>query len=68
MDHIQVLENFNLWRRGAETEQPNPAVIGKSIEWAIKVAKAAKKLRDAKGRYHSQKAAEKLFELFPYDS
>jgi hypothetical protein len=67
MKRIQELKDFNLWRRGAPIPQPDPKIIGENIDWAIKVAEAAKKLRDARGRYNNQKAAEKLFKLLPYD-
>jgi len=28
----QLLKEYNVWRRGAELEQPNPTVIGKAID------------------------------------
>jgi hypothetical protein len=31
----QLLKEYNVWRRGAELEQPNPTVIGKAIDKLI---------------------------------
>ena len=33
-DAIKILSNFNKWRRGAETPQPSPALIGEAIDVA----------------------------------
>lgn len=33
---IFILTEFNAWRRGADMPQPNPEIIGKAIDYAIK--------------------------------
>ena len=32
---IDFLRNYNIWRRGTETEQPNPTELGVVIDYAI---------------------------------
>lgn len=34
-DHIETLRQYNLWRRGAEMDQPHPEGIGQAIDAAI---------------------------------
>lgn len=36
LNHIAILKKFNKWRRGAETKQPSPEIIGQAIDAAIK--------------------------------
>jgi hypothetical protein len=38
---IKFLENYNRWRRGADIPQPDPKELGKAIDHAIMVMKAA---------------------------
>lgn len=35
MNHLEVLRQFNAWRRGAETEMLDPAIIGQAIDAVI---------------------------------
>lgn len=39
---IEILEQFNLWRRGEETPQPDPKIIGEAIDIAIHQLKQLK--------------------------
>ena len=50
--NIKALKEFNAWRRGADTDPPEE--IGKLIDWAIEVCKAADNLVNVKGRHHSE--------------
>ena len=35
MNNIQILNEFNAWRRGDDTiEQPDPTTVGCAIDWA----------------------------------
>lgn len=36
---IDAIEYYNEWRRGADTEQPNPTELGKNIEIVLQAAK-----------------------------
>jgi len=36
---LQILENYQNWRRGAEITQPNPTKIGEALDYVIKFAK-----------------------------
>jgi hypothetical protein len=63
MNHLQTLKDFNAWRRSDDAmTQPDPKVIGEAIDWAIRVCEAAENLKRVQGRYHSEFAANKLFE------
>ena len=36
INHIQILQRFNAWRRGADViEKPTPKEIGEAIDWLI---------------------------------
>ena len=39
---IKILEEYNKWRRGAETPQLNPKIIGEAIDIAIHQLKQLK--------------------------
>lgn len=36
--HIKTIKEYNEWRRGAETEQPNPTTIGEALDEVVKAA------------------------------
>lgn len=45
---IERLEYYNKWRRGADTEQPDPKQLGRDIDMAIKLLKSYDRdVRDA---------------------
>jgi len=57
INHIQILQRFNAWRRGADViEKPTPKEIGEAIDWLIEhyatmkaeLAKAHSELKIAK--------------------
>ena len=38
INHIQILQRFNAWRRSEEViEQPNPKEIGEALDWLIEI-------------------------------
>ena len=39
---IELLENYNKWRRGAEIPQPNPTEIGVAISVVLEYTKSGK--------------------------
>jgi len=39
---LDILENLNKWRRGAEIPQPDPTEIGLAIDFVIKFVKNTK--------------------------
>lgn len=41
---LRVLEYFQNWRRGAETEMPDPAISGQAIDIAIQIMKKEVKI------------------------
>ncbi len=43
---IQLLKEYNIWRRGAEMEQPNPTVIGDAIDKLIRYVEGKQHLKD----------------------
>jgi hypothetical protein len=66
MNHLQTLKDYNAWRRGDESlEQPDPKAIGEAIDYAITVIRAAEDLKKAKGRFNTQLAADRLFNVLP---
>ena len=48
--NIKALRAYNRWRRGGPGQQPDPAEVGRMIEWAIKVCDAADQLANGKTR------------------
>lgn len=61
---IKALKSYQNWRRDGEGPQPNPAEIGKHLDWAISVCEAAQNLVEVKGRHNTEQAFKKLKELF----
>jgi uncharacterized membrane protein YccC len=38
INHIQILQRFNAWRRSDEViEQPHPKEIGEALDWLIEI-------------------------------
>jgi hypothetical protein len=38
INHIQILQRFNAWRRSDDVmEQPNPKEIGEALDWLIEI-------------------------------
>jgi hypothetical protein len=38
INHIQILQRFNAWRRCDDVmEQPNPKEIGEALDWLIEI-------------------------------
>lgn len=54
---IQILENYNQWRRGAEIPQPNPKEIVEAIDIAIRELKPIEIMRNLSGKYHNENTA-----------
>ena len=55
---IDFLKHFNEWRRGADTEQPHPALIGENIDTAIEMLQNSVEL--------SQKEKTHIMELIAF--
>ena len=57
---LRQLTVYQAWRRGADTEQPNPFDIGQALDYAISVTSAAEALVAAKDEAHAKSACEQL--------
>ena len=60
INHIQILQRFNAWRRGSDViEQPNPKEIGEALDWLIENYVAIKaELAEARAELKIAKAKE----------
>jgi hypothetical protein len=60
INHIQILQRYNAWRRGDEViEQPNPRAIGEALDWIIQMhAELQSELADLKSDLEIAKAKE----------
>ncbi len=68
-DHVEILREYNIWRRGTveDMAMPAPDVTGQAIDAAIdeivrlrKIEKAARNLIAMKGRHNTAAAYDKL--------
>jgi hypothetical protein len=61
---LETLKRHQSWRRGDDTEMPQPADVGEAIDYAIAIIEAAENLLAVKGRHHSEQAYGRMAAAF----
>ena len=65
---IQILREYNAWRRGAETEQDSPIKIGRAIDDCIKAAERYELIRTVNPREFKQLYMENIKQGTGFDN
>jgi len=66
--HIKTVKDFNEWRRGAETEQLSPTIIGVALDEVVKAAERYELLRTLTPREFKQLYQENISQGTGFDN